>query len=120
MKELIARLIEKYGTKLIGAWVTKAVTAASSMLVAHALMKPEAQGTWIATNADWITGLVLAGISAWLTSKRHAAQETKQVEALHTAPLGYKLVPDDASSVPTTNLRAGGVGAGNTDVRREP
>ena len=120
-KNLIAGLIEKLATQFIGRLVTKAVTAAAVWQIAHKLMTPAQQGSWIATNSDWLSGLALAGLSMWLSKWR----QDKHVEAIAVAayspaplePPTAAVAAKVAANVEAAQVLAGGgVGAGATQV----
>ena len=96
----IETLIEKFGTKLIGAWVTKAVTALAAVLVTRGFMSGDKSGDWIAANAEWLTGVVVGLLSVWLTKKRQAAHTDEKTTALYSAPPGYVLVPEGSQTEP--------------------
>jgi len=96
-KNLMAGLVEKIANQLTGRMVTKAVTAAAVWLIAHKVMTPEQQGSWVSANADWLTGMALAGLSMWLSKWR----EDKRVEAIAVA--AYSPAP---STPPTPEVAA--------------
>lgn len=100
------KIIEMLTSKFAGRIVTKLVTAAAAALCAHGAMKPEQQGAWIVTNADWLTGVVLSLVSVWLSKFQHAAVQDQVATAL-------------ATPAPTQNFTANiNVGIANTDTTK--
>lgn len=110
LKLLPESLVESFVRKQSGVWINKGLQAVAVYLVSHKLLGADQQGTWIATNADWLVGVVLALVSGYITKARGDVRKS-DLEVAHqsdsTQPLVLPaVVANSATTDPAAAARA--------------
>jgi len=111
IKLLPSSWVETFVRKQAGVWINKGLQAVAVYLVSHNLLAQTASESWIAANADFIIGVIVALVSAYLTKARGEVRSADLVTAHQT----------DANAVPQfapakSVIAGGGVGMGNTEI----
>jgi hypothetical protein len=105
-------IVEKIGTRLIGSFVTKGITALAAALATHGYLAADKKDNWIQVTVESVLAIALGAFSSWLSKWREGKKAEQIVLASTTGVVPTHL--EEAKQ----NFTFGGVGAGNTDIKK--